>query len=663
MLYLSMCVAAAEMPDASESTVTTETVEDIALQETAAEAEGMEPAPDYICGRELTAEEIEEIRQAVEDYAGNGGYLPEEEESIPSENRYSAYAKLPEHYDAREEGIRTPVGTQKYGDCWAFAALNLLEMNAVKKGLIETPDLSERHLVYYAFHSVNGTPGQQEGEGTFYQDGGNAQRCFWNGGRFDYATRTLSSFVGAVPEITAPYEAAATALPASADSVYKGAAVRLANTFVLSSADRNAIKANIMEYGAVGITYYSGLRYYNYNTAAQYCPYDTTEDHAVVIVGWDDTYSKNNFTIQPVNDGAWLVKNNWGPIFGDEGYFWLSYEDASIAAKAHVIEAEAADTYDYIYQCDNTLLEGKEMAEGSLTAANRYVIGTKVQTSEYAKAVSVTNLYGGVNYELQLYVNPQEADPQSGAALLAEPITGYFPYAGIYTVELPEGAEVPYGAAVAVVLTLKGEQAGLATDITKTSNKTVCVAVGGTSTSYLMVDGIWQDYGAANGRNFRIKLLTTEGNYCEYMENGHTAEELFEVYAAYADSLQTGGDVGILYKELLHREGEPEGLAFWQERQQEYSAFAVFAGFLYSTEYEAKHAAAADSRQDAVVLCLEQEMGISLSDIRELYRKVLRRDYDYEGLLFWAEQKKQGMLLQEMEQLFYLSEEYADIAF
>lgn len=657
MLCLSMCVVAAEIPTIPDST---ETVVEAEMTGSQAQTKN---SPDYIYGRELTAEEIEEIRQAVETYAGNGGYLPEEEEVIPSANRYSAYVELPERYDAGEEGIRTPVGTQKYGDCWAFAALNLLEMNAVKQGLIEKPDLSERHLVYYAFHSVNGTPGQQEGEGTSYKDGGNAQRCFWNGGRFDYATRTLSSFVGAVPEIAAPYAAADVALPASSDSVYKGAAVRLANTFVISSADRNAMKANIMEYGAVGITYYSGLNYYNYNTAAQYCPYDTTEDHAVVIVGWDDTYSKNNFTIPPANDGAWLVKNNWGTIFGDEGYFWLSYEDASIAAKVHVIEAEAADTYDYIYQCDNTLLEGKEIAEGGLTAANRYVIGTKAQTSEYAEAVSVTNLYGDVNYELQLYVNSEEADPRSGAALLAEPITGYFPYAGIYTIELPEGAEVPYGAAVTVVLTLTGEQAGLATDITKISNKTVCVAVGGTSTSYLMVDGIWQDYGAANGRNFRIKLLTTEGNFYEYAEKGHTAEELFAVYESYAGSLQSGGDVDILYRELLHREGEREGIAFWQERQQEYSAFAVFAGFLYSAEYEAKHGAVADNRPDAVVLCLEQEMEISLSDIRELYRRVLRRDYDYEGFLFWAKQKKEGMTMQEMEQLFYLSEEYADIAF
>jgi cathepsin L len=36
-------------------------------------------------------------------------------------------------------------------------------------------------------------------------------------------------------------------------------------------------------------------------------------NHAITIVGWDD---KKN---------AYLVKNSWGPQWGDDGYVWVEY--------------------------------------------------------------------------------------------------------------------------------------------------------------------------------------------------------------------------------------------------------------------------------------------------------------------------------------------------
>lgn len=74
--------------------------------------------------------------------------------------------------------------------------------------------------------------------------------------------------------------------------------------------------------------------YINTETYAQYT--DTTlapMDHGVTIVGWDDNYSVENFLPhkQPPADGAWIVRNSWGPDYGNEGYFYLSYYDQTIA--------------------------------------------------------------------------------------------------------------------------------------------------------------------------------------------------------------------------------------------------------------------------------------------------------------------------------------------
>ena len=59
----------------------------------------------------------------------------------------------------------------------------------------------------------------------------------------------------------------------------------------------------------------------------------TGTNHEVTVVGWDDNFPVENFnaSCRPTNPGAWLIKNSWGKTYGDFGYFWLSYEDPSIA--------------------------------------------------------------------------------------------------------------------------------------------------------------------------------------------------------------------------------------------------------------------------------------------------------------------------------------------
>lgn len=53
-----------------------------------------------------------------------------------------------------------------------------------------------------------------------------------------------------------------------------------------------------------------------------------TGDHAIIIVGWDDNYPKENFPedCRPSENGAWIAHNSWG-TWGGDGTFYISYED------------------------------------------------------------------------------------------------------------------------------------------------------------------------------------------------------------------------------------------------------------------------------------------------------------------------------------------------
>lgn len=52
--------------------------------------------------------------------------------------------------------------------------------------------------------------------------------------------------------------------------------------------------------------------------------HDNEVDHAVLLVGYQE-------------DGAWIVKNSWGPTWGEQGYIRLSGKGSACLVKSHVI--------------------------------------------------------------------------------------------------------------------------------------------------------------------------------------------------------------------------------------------------------------------------------------------------------------------------------------
>ncbi|MBR1437485.1 MAG: hypothetical protein IJ587_03010 [Synergistaceae bacterium] len=120
-----------------------------------------------------------------------------------------------------------------------------------------------------------------------------------------------------------------------------------ASTASDTTAQRNEVirevKGIIMDRGALALGYTDVDYSRNETYKTYYCSEwdrkmeeardpESSGGHAVVVVGWDDTFPKEHFQTSgralPTIDGAWLIRNSWGDNNDthDHGYFWMSYE-------------------------------------------------------------------------------------------------------------------------------------------------------------------------------------------------------------------------------------------------------------------------------------------------------------------------------------------------
>ena len=267
---------------------------------------------------------------------------------------------LPAKYDLRDYIDIEIKNQMETGQCWAFSANSSVETTLAKQG--ETLNFSERHLEFST--ASNYIDGENEyALNRKIDDGG------YNVTAYTYYTRGS----GPVLEEDMPFENNTNEikvyeLPINNaikkvdniiyfPSIYKekdeennikyvdGDYEEYTEAEVLEI--RNQIKEHIMTYGAVSIFIDSpNFLEISSNKNSKYT------NHVVTVVGWDDNYSKENFEIEPNNDGAYIVLNSWGEEFGDNGYYYISYED-SLVEVAVIGEKGISDIkYDNLYQYD-----------------------------------------------------------------------------------------------------------------------------------------------------------------------------------------------------------------------------------------------------------------------------------------------------------------------
>jgi C1A family cysteine protease len=237
--------------------------------------------------------------------------------------RLSADEKmLPAAYDMRDYGRVSAVRDQeRYGTCWAFASLGAFESTLLP---MEQYQFSTDHMTMQNSYNLDTDQGGEAAMSIAY----------------------LAAWQGPVYESDDPY----------GDGVSTAnltAVKHLEEAIVIKDRDLETIKSAVFRYGGAETSLYSQLAYvdsvsvyYSEENYSYYYDGDEEPNHDVVIVGWDDNYSKSNFTIEPPGDGAFICKNSWGEEFGDGGYFYVSYYDTNLCNSA-IIYSRIGDVDDY----------------------------------------------------------------------------------------------------------------------------------------------------------------------------------------------------------------------------------------------------------------------------------------------------------------------------
>ena len=188
---------------------------------------------------------------------------------------------------------------------------------------------------------------------------------------------------------------------------------------------------------------------------AQYTDEALQSNHAVTVVGWDDTFSAENWPEghRPPADGVWIVKNSWGTGWGTNGYFLLSYYDKTLNAigSFEYVVDENVQKMDYLsilqYDYMPSEITSSTLFDTPVYAANIFDI-EEDSVLQYVSAMT-----GDLNTTVtaSIYLLNEDAVLPTDGRLL-DSITETFTFAGYHRMNLSSNLLLPEGARISVVI-------------------------------------------------------------------------------------------------------------------------------------------------------------------------------------------------------------------
>lgn len=316
------------------------------------------PSEEYLEYQKLPEEEKAKYIEPV--YCSE--IMNKDNKSLNSKLRSSIFPKLyasasDSSYNSYQDNIATaPKNQFQTGLCWDFSSISVVEANARKKGL-GTLDLSEAHLAYSIVADTYSNNNDKQGK---------YNTTVADGGKVVYAPSYYFGGYGQLPENELSFTSSLTSdtedLKKITSSTYKkGRSIITLDNYHLDNMNNSGactnngiatIKANIMKYGAVVGHMYMDQNLFKDSHENYYLSKESDSEytnHAITIVGWDDTISKNKFN-NATRDGAFIIKNSWGTDWSDDGFFYISYDDEHICNLTANYEVSGSNDYEYTYK-------------------------------------------------------------------------------------------------------------------------------------------------------------------------------------------------------------------------------------------------------------------------------------------------------------------------
>jgi Papain family cysteine protease len=204
-------------------------------------------------------------------------------------------------FDLRDENMVTSIKDQGAlcGSCWAFATAAAIESSYLLRNSRET-DLSENQFLFCS----------------------NSGSC--QGGRMDRLLGWLEQTNKSIKtESESPYDPI---YPRPNGDCKDGLRdIKVINFGFVSQSPLmpsriDEIKSALSKHGAIITSLVATPRLQSFGGGNVYNEplYGYQTNHAVVIIGWDDTKR------------AWLIKNSWSERWGDNGFAWIDFNSSNI---------------------------------------------------------------------------------------------------------------------------------------------------------------------------------------------------------------------------------------------------------------------------------------------------------------------------------------------